>query len=97
MADNDIVIGGQQPKKVEALRPGEERLRLELKLATAETEKLRTENDSLRELARDFYAVLEHTADFVYVKDVDLKYTSCLLYTSPSPRDQRGSRMPSSA
>ena len=24
-------------------------------------------------------------------------YTSCLLYTSPSPRDQRGSRMPSSA
>ena len=25
-----------------------------------------------------------------------LKY-SCLLYTSPSPRDQRGSRMPSSA
>ena len=26
----------------------------------------------------------------------DIKYT-CLLYTSPSPRDQRGSRMPSSA
>ena len=24
-------------------------------------------------------------------------YISCLLYTSPSPRDQRGSRMPSSA
>ena len=25
------------------------------------------------------------------------KYAHCLLYTSPSPRDQRGSRMPSSA
>ena len=25
------------------------------------------------------------------------RYSSCLLYTSPSPRDQRGSRMPSSA
>ena len=25
------------------------------------------------------------------------KSTTCLLYTSPSPRDQRGSRMPSSA
>ena len=25
------------------------------------------------------------------------KSTNCLLYTSPSPRDQRGSRMPSSA
>ena len=27
----------------------------------------------------------------------DAANTSCLLYTSPSPRDQRGSRMPSSA
>ena len=26
-----------------------------------------------------------------------ISYTDCLLYTSPSPRDQRGSRMPSSA
>ena len=26
-----------------------------------------------------------------------LRYRLCLLYTSPSPRDQRGSRMPSSA
>ena len=25
------------------------------------------------------------------------KFSFCLLYTSPSPRDQRGSRMPSSA
>ena len=25
------------------------------------------------------------------------QWTGCLLYTSPSPRDQRGSRMPSSA
>ena len=25
------------------------------------------------------------------------RYRDCLLYTSPSPRDQRGSRMPSSA
>ena len=30
------------------------------------------------------------------IKGVDLYY-NCLLYTSPSPRDQRGSRMPSSA
>ena len=28
---------------------------------------------------------------------VDGVYLTCLLYTSPSPRDQRGSRMPSSA
>ena len=30
-------------------------------------------------------------------KQSDFKDTICLLYTSPSPRDQRGSRMPSSA
>ena len=27
----------------------------------------------------------------------EVKNCDCLLYTSPSPRDQRGSRMPSSA
>ena len=30
-----------------------------------------------------------------YAKDIEIDI--CLLYTSPSPRDQRGSRMPSSA
>ena len=30
-------------------------------------------------------------------KKYDDAYLVCLLYTSPSPRDQRGSRMPSSA
>ena len=29
--------------------------------------------------------------------DLFTESDSCLLYTSPSPRDQRGSRMPSSA
>ena len=29
--------------------------------------------------------------------DVGFQPYTCLLYTSPSPRDQRGSRMPSSA
>ena len=36
------------------------------------------------------------------VKGIDIRvlevgHLTCLLYTSPSPRDQRGSRMPSSA
>ena len=31
------------------------------------------------------------------VPPFELLYWNCLLYTSPSPRDQRGSRMPSSA
>ena len=44
----------------------------------------------LEELVRDMM-----TSDLILMtKD---QYLNCLLYTSPSPRDQRGSRMPSSA
>ena len=48
--------------------------------------------------------VAVHLKDALWCKTIDLgeqfdstKTTTCLLYTSPSPRDQRGSRMPSSA
>ena len=36
---------------------------------------------------------------YAFVVDGTVAYVgkTCLLYTSPSPRDQRGSRMPSSA
>ena len=33
----------------------------------------------------------------MYVEDAEGGYQGCLLYTSPSPRDKRQSRMPSSA
>ena len=33
----------------------------------------------------------------IYLSSDDEDDMTCLLYTSPSPRDQRGSRMPSSA
>ena len=38
-------------------------------------------------------ATLRHRSE---TREFEL-YSNCLLYTSPSPRDQRGSRMPSSA
>ena len=37
------------------------------------------------------------TKDYTYETYDSAKTYTCLLYTSPSPRDQRGSRMPSSA
>ena len=37
------------------------------------------------------------TADATYIEPIHWRVIDCLLYTSPSPRDQRGSRMPSSA
>ena len=47
-------------------------------------------------------AVVRHLRDrevktALFDKDEDAGHQICLLYTSPSPRDQRGYRMPSSA
>ena len=44
---------------------------------------------------KDFIYEKDGTADFVLCEIGGT--VGCLLYTSPSPRDQRGSRMPSSA
>ena len=46
------------------------------------------EVDACRKLSQEIG--VEHL--FIHTEEM-----SCLLYTSPSPRDQRGSRMPSSA
>ena len=37
------------------------------------------------------------SSQLVKPPEAPLEFPICLLYTSPSPRDQRGSRMPSSA
>mgnify|MGYP003324476995 FL=1 len=47
---------------------------------------------------RDDENWMKHTCMWLDEKNnYDVIYRDCLLYTSPSPRDQRGSRMPSSA
>ena len=48
------------------------------------------------EKIRWLYTLKPSTINVAPYSDGDKEYT-CLLYTSPSPRDQRGSRMPSSA
>ena len=60
--------------------------------------------DSLRDNPDDKLDFLSEflLSDMVHVTggldpDLDRHLNTCLLYTSPSPRDQRGSRMPSSA
>ena len=52
-----------------------------------------------KELNSDFYEVDVSDVNSVNqaVLDFSKQHEGCLLYTSPSPRDQRGSRMPSSA
>eukprot|EP00829_Urostomides_striatus_P021437 TRINITY_DN9550_c0_g1_i1.p1 TRINITY_DN9550_c0_g1~~TRINITY_DN9550_c0_g1_i1.p1 ORF type:complete len:145 (-),score=53.31 TRINITY_DN9550_c0_g1_i1:10-381(-) len=44
------------------------------------------------EYVKGLNSILEHKLEIISVLR-----SRCLLYTSPSPRDQRGSRMPSSA
>ena len=46
-------------------------------------------NDQALEVSIDIFNRLR--------RNISGRNTLCLLYTSPSPRDQRGSRMPSSA
>ena len=45
---------------------------------------------------RDYFSTNDKVSDLIDGGDMSCTWT-CLLYTSPSPRDQRGSRMPSSA
>ena len=47
-------------------------------------------------LAAEGYEVIGITLQ-LYDHGAAIQKKGCLLYTSPSPRDQRGSRMPSSA
>ena len=49
----------------------------------------------LEEWSSDY--LTHHLLILEFDSDIIRDYFSCLLYTSPSPRDQRGSRMPSSA
>ena len=59
---------------------------------------------SLYVTVEDINILIDTTPDFRQqalknnIKNIDfVLYTHCLLYTSPSPRDKRQSRMPSSA
>ena len=62
------------------------------------------ETDNFAGAEVQFFYITLITADGSTVLDVrnelgydETMHNVCLLYTSPSPRDQRGSRMPSSA
>ena len=50
---------------------------------------MKVHEDAVKQIMRYLIGTMEEGLSF--------GSDSCLLYTSPSPRDQRGSRMPSSA
>ena len=51
----------------------------------------------IQEAVRHYFDAECDTDRVRLIEDGDELLDTCLLYTSPSPRDQRGSRMPSSA
>ena len=51
----------------------------------------------MKRLIDGFFRVLEFLVVACMVAMVVMVFGNCLLYTSPSPRDKRQSRMPSSA
>ena len=63
-----------------------------LRLLIERIERLEEEKKGIADDIRDVYAEAKAVG-----YDPKIMRQVCLLYTSPSPRDQRGSRMPSSA
>ena len=74
----------------EILDQENERLIKEEEIEAQRFSKTKSTKRLLRRLRRSPLEVINRSLFFVFIG-------SCLLYTSPSPRDQRGSRMPSSA
>ena len=76
---------------------------IDMRIDSEESEylsKLLTEwlaGDDIRSYLDDSFAGDEDLVNRLIKGGSAVKETFCLLYTSPSPRDQRGSRMPSSA
>ena len=60
---------------------------------------LTARGETTQDLLSNLFKGYAVASDETFVKYMELKESNydCLLYTSPSPRDQRGSRMPSSA
>ena len=89
-----------QPTAKERKQLADHFLSLAKKSSVPETAALRRLNKrEYRNTVRDLLGLDEGIFDpakFIYKDEVE-GFDTCLLYTSPSPRDQRGSRMPSSA
>ena len=73
---------------------------LVFKQIQTEREKIAIKEDEIvkreEEVAKKEKTIIGKEEEIVKMEEV-IKLRDCLLYTSPSPRDQRGSRMPSSA
>ena len=63
---------------------------------TDQIEKMKSKHEELRESLKND-PILGPLIISTFIQGSYRRYTACLLYTSPSPRDRQKSRMPSSA
>ena len=87
-------LSANERKIVELTLQGESQIDIANKLDVAPSTVYRTLR---REHIKDMITSATRGLMSSLVQKMMQNYENCLLYTSPSPRDQRGSRMPSSA
>ena len=95
LLESDYGPGGDQPQAIQELVKGvEEHKKHQVLLGITGSGKTFTMANVIRELQRPSLVIAHNKT---LAAQLFNEFKSCLLYTSPSPRDQRGSRMPSSA
>ena len=77
--------------------PSPRRVRIFIAEKGIEIETIEVDLGSKEQLSSEFKKINPNCTVPVLLLDDGTRYTSCLLYTSPSPRDLSTSRMPSSA
>ena len=94
-----MIMPGSQPTKSLKGETDEvlERLAPDLEFWELNPEDFRENPRSIREALRARKRELGEEKGFDFSRFNDAQIVDCLLYTSPSPRDKRQSRMPSSA
>ena len=95
-------LAAETAETIEAIRGRQSEMEAELRnvpgLVQSTTRKVSVEVDNLSAEVADLRKHRAADAERMVENEEQVRQAkACLLYTSPSPRDQRGSRMPSSA
>ena len=101
IADNDnvtaVVLVVFTPDKEHIIAVQHHKRGVDLTAGHADEDDKHFYDTGRRELYEETGATVGHLVPVMLMESDYYESRHCLLYTSPSPRDQRGSRMPSSA
>ena len=84
----NVALGGRNPVRIQSMITSD----------TRDVEASVGQVLALAEAGCEIVRITAQTRKYAeFLQPISEQVRACLLYTSPSPRDQRGSRMPSSA